>query len=150
MIALSILHHPQILIADEPTTALDPTIKWGILNLLKDLKENCGLTLFIISHDIPYVSKICDQIAVIYKGLLLEISNAHELLKNPLHPYTQELLNKETPNLSSKKENLKYDIETGCPYTNRCPHVKPVCSEKLPPLFEPQKEHLVRCWLYDD
>lgn len=151
MIAISILHHPEVLIADEPTTALDPTIKASILNLLKKLKENYGLTLFIISHDIPYVSKICDQMAVIYRGYLLETAPAKELLNEPLHPYTQELLNIQNKNTSEmKNKSLKFNTEQGCPYTDRCPHAKSICANKLPPFYEYKNGHLVQCWLYEN
>lgn len=91
MIAISLLHQPEVLIADEPTTALDPSLRMGVINLLKGLKEKNNLTLFIISHDISAISHICDHIAVMYRGEIVEMNNAKHLLKSPQHPYTQRL-----------------------------------------------------------
>ncbi|MBI1871746.1 MAG: ABC transporter ATP-binding protein [Chlamydiae bacterium] len=153
MIALALLQHPQLMIADEPTTALDANLKYSILELLKKIKEMEGLTLFIISHDLEAVSTICDSLGIIFRGFLVEYSPASGLLQNPLHPYTQELLKQSGTNISNPGKEPLLEFKTqGCPYTLRCPHTKPKCNHEMPPWFleSGKEDHRVRCWIYEN
>ncbi len=146
MIALALLHHPKLLIADEPTTALDPTLKWGILHLLKELNVQKNLTLLLISHDLKAIGSISHQILVMYKGCLVEQGPAQKILNNPLHPYTQALMGVEK---ASHQKLQKVDSHNACPYTHLCPDVKSICTKKMPPVFI-KEEQEVRCWLYGE
>lgn len=147
MIALALLNQPEFLIADEPTTALDPTLKWGILALLKKLKDQENLTLMIISHDIVSVSKICDWIFILYRGLLVESAPAQDILHQPLHPYTRFLLSEKAAPKTSLL-NSEYS-ENGCPYFHACPSSKEICARRIPTDHSVEGHH-VRCWLYGD
>lgn len=145
MIGLAILNHPEFLIADEPTTALDPSIKWDILFLLQKIKREKGLTLLLISHDLPAVSEMADFIAVLYRGTLVEYSDAKTFADNPLHPYSQSLMS-EHPQPPIEENNLS---KQGCVYAGQCPSVKDICREKDPPHFETNDGRSVKCWLYE-
>ncbi len=146
MIALSLLHYPQLLIADEPTTALDPTLKWGILDIFKKLNAEKHLTLLLISHDIKSIGSISHRILVMYKGCLVEQGPSEKILNHPLHPYTQALMGIEK---SSHYGLREVTSQEGCPYAPICPDVKPICPQKMPPAFSKEAQQ-VRCWLYGE
>jgi oligopeptide/dipeptide ABC transporter ATP-binding protein len=154
MIAMAIVNHPQLLIADEPTTALDVTIQAQILDLLADLREKFGLTMLFISHDLAVVSKVADRVAVMYAGNLVEIGPRDEIFRNPAHPYTRGLL-EAVPTL---KTDRQYPLQTidgtvpplpelphGCPFEPRCDVRVPECARALPPLVEIDPGHWARC-----
>ncbi|HXE91967.1 MAG TPA: ABC transporter ATP-binding protein [Terriglobales bacterium] len=154
MIAMAIVNRPQLLIADEPTTALDVTVQAQILDLLKELRHKFGLAMLFISHDLGVVSSIADRVAVLYAGCLVESASAPEIFTRPLHPYTRGLLNA-VPTLRTDRSRPLASIEgtvppvtappPGCPFEPRCPIRVSQCAAALPPLEEVAPGHLVRC-----
>jgi oligopeptide/dipeptide ABC transporter ATP-binding protein len=153
MIAMALASHPKLLVADEPTTALDVTIQAQILELLRDLKRQMGMAILFITHNLGIVSDFADWVAVMYAGQIVETGPAAELLANPLHPYTQALLDS-VPDLGATTTRLKSipgnvprlgAFPSGCRFHPRCPKAVPECS-LLPPVFAQAKpERLVRC-----
>ncbi len=154
MIAMAIVNRPQILIADEPTTALDVTIQAQILELLRDLRAKFGLSMLFISHDLGVVSQIADRVAVMYAGSVVEMGAARELLARPVHPYTRGLL-EAVPTLRTDRARPLKTIEgtvpamaalpPGCPFEPRCGIRIPECARALPPLEEVAPGHWARC-----
>jgi oligopeptide/dipeptide ABC transporter ATP-binding protein len=154
MIAMAIVNRPQLLIADEPTTALDVTIQQQILDLLNDLRQKFALAMLFISHDLAVVSHVADRVAVMYAGSLVELAPKSAIFKNPAHPYTQGLL-QAIPTLETDRKKPLATIEgtvppvaalpPGCPFEPRCEHRIPACSAELPPLVEVGPEHWARC-----
>ena len=154
MIAMAIVNHPQLLIADEPTTALDVTIQAQILDLLAGLREKFGLTMLFISHDLAVVSKVADRVAVMYAGNLVEIGRRDEIFRNAAHPYTRGLL-EAVPTLKTDRQHPLQtidgtvpplrDLPTGCPFEPRCDVRVPECARALPPLVEIDPGHWARC-----
>lgn len=154
MIATAIVNRPDLLIADEPTTALDVTVQAQILDLLADLRSRFGLTMLFISHDLAVVSKIADRVAVMYAGSLVELGPRDELFRAPAHPYTRGLL-EAVPTLSTERERPLQTIEgtvpplhavpDGCPFEPRCDFRIPDCGRELPPLIEVTPGHWARC-----
>ncbi len=154
MIAMAIVNRPQLLIADEPTTALDVTIQAQILDLLAELRAKFGLAMLFISHDLAVVSQVADRVAVMYAGSIVELGTTHEMFRSPAHPYTRGLLHA-VPNLKTKRGNPLETIEgtvpplhampRGCAFEPRCPFRVPQCTQALPPLIEVAKEHWARC-----
>ena len=154
MIAMAIVNRPELLIADEPTTALDVTIQAQILDLLADIREKFGLTMLFISHDLAVVSQVADRVAVMYAGNLVEIGPHAELFRAPAHPYTRGLL-KSAPTLTTERNRPLQAIEgtvpplgllgTGCPFEPRCDLRVPECRDQLPPLTEVRPGHWARC-----
>lgn len=155
MIAMAISCDPELLIADEPTTALDVTIEAQILELLNELKAEKQMTTVIITHDMSVIGEMTDNVMVMYAGRLVEYADSKTLFTEPLHPYTKALL-KSIPRIGVKEE--LYSIEgsvpsllhlpKGCYFAPRCPFAMDHCRELTPPTFEPQAGHRVRCWLY--
>jgi len=152
-IARAISLNPELIVADEPVSALDVSIQAQILNLLMDLRDQLSLTYLFISHDLRIVKHISDRIAVMYMGKIVEIANGEDLFKRPLHPYTQLLL-KAIPKLEPAKkreeELLKEEIrplplERGCLFQPRCPHFGERCRTEEPILLDEGKDHLVAC-----
>jgi oligopeptide transport system ATP-binding protein len=152
-IARAISLNPELIVADEPVSALDVSIQAQILNLLMDLRDQLGLTYLFISHDLRIVKHISDRIAVMYTGKMIEMANSEDLFRRPLHPYTQVLL-KAIPKLDiSKKghEDLAKEelrptlLERGCLFQPRCPHSKEKCQTEEPMLLDEGEEHLVAC-----
>ena len=152
-IARAISLNPELIVADEPVSALDVSIQAQILNLLMDLRDQLSLTYLFISHDLRIVKHISDRIAVMYMGKIVEIANGEDLFKRPLHPYTQLLL-KAIPKLEPAKkreeELLKEEIrplplERGCLFQPRCPHFRERCRTEEPILLDEGKDHLVAC-----
>jgi peptide/nickel transport system ATP-binding protein len=154
MIAMAIVNRPQLLIADEPTTALDVTVQAQILDLLSDLREKFGLAMLFISHDLAVVSEVADRVAVMYAGQIVESGPAQVLFKSPLHPYTQGLLNS-VPTLRTDRHQPLRTIEgtvpatsalpAGCAFEPRCDTKIGYCAEQAPELVELAPGHFVRC-----
>jgi oligopeptide/dipeptide ABC transporter ATP-binding protein len=154
MIAMAIVNRPQLLIADEPTTALDVTIQQQILDLLNDLRHKFGLAMLFISHDLAVVSHVADRVAVMYAGNLVELGTKADIFDAPAHPYTQGLL-RAIPTLSTNRALPLATIEgtvppiaqlpPGCPFEPRCPYRVAACAMQLPPLVEVSAEHWARC-----
>jgi oligopeptide/dipeptide ABC transporter ATP-binding protein len=152
-IARAISLNPELIVADEPVSALDVSIQAQILNLLMDLRDQLGLTYLFISHDLRIVKHISDRIVVMYMGKIVEIANGEDLFQRPLHPYTQLLL-KAIPKLDFAKKGeeklLKEEygpvpLERGCLFQPRCPHFRERCQTEEPLLLDEGKEHLVAC-----
>jgi len=154
MIAMALVNRPQLLIADEPTTALDVTIQQQILDLLNDLRQKFNLAMLFISHDLAVVSKVADRVAVMYAGNLIELAPKNAIFTSPAHPYTQGLL-KAIPTLATNRKQPLATIEgtvppitalpKGCPFEPRCPSRIPSCAEELPALIEVGRGHYARC-----
>jgi len=156
MIAMAMLCEPKLLIADEPTTALDVTIQAQIMRLFKQLKSSSRTSILFISHDLSVVSQIADRIIVMYAGKICEISPAKQLFEDPLHPYTQGLI-ASVPNLKRKGSKLHsiegnvpslLDPPSGCRFHPRCNKKLEVCSRQEPPEVQ-MKDRIVKCWLYE-
>src|SRR5262249_19814520 len=154
MIAMAIVNRPQLLIADEPTTALDVTIQAQILDLLNDLRHKFGLAMLFISHDLAVISHVADRVAVMYAGSMVEVGTKTDVFTSPAHPYTRGLL-RAIPTLASDPERPLPTIEgsvphaampvPGCPFEPRCPDRIDTCSMQLPPLIEVRPGHWARC-----
>ena len=154
MIATAIVNRPQLLIADEPTTALDVTIQAQILDLLADLQKKLGLAMILISHDLAVVSKFADRVAVMYVGNLIELGSKHDIFRTPAHPYTRGLLDA-VPTLKTDRTRPLPTIEgtvpplhavpAGCPFEPRCNFRVADCALSLPPLEEVSPGHWARC-----
>ena len=161
MIAMALACNPKLLIADEPTTALDVTIQAQILELLNDLRKQRELAVLLITHDLGVVAEVADRVAVMYTGRIVEESPVDELFARPKHPYTEGLL-RSVPKLTGadviKKERLETiegvvpsptDLPPGCHFAPRCPHRMPRCTEGTIPLYQLEGGVQVRCVLYD-
>src|SRR5580698_5954558 len=153
MIAMALASEPKLLVADEPTTALDVTIQAQILDLLRDLKQRLGMAILLITHNLGIVGDIADRVAVMYGGQIVELASARELLRRPLHPYTKALMNS-VPKLRGEAGRLTAipgnvprigNFPPGCRFAPRCPIAKPECSEKIPELLEVEPGRFVRC-----
>ncbi|WP_316900789.1 ABC transporter ATP-binding protein [Pseudodesulfovibrio indicus] len=157
MIAMALACNPDILIADEPTTALDVTIQAQILDLMNDLKARMNGSLMLITHDLGVVARMAQRVAVMYSGKIVELAGVNELFKTPFHPYTRGLL-ASMPTLGEERELNPipgivpgiFDLPGGCRFHPRCPKAYQKCSLLLPPLFEPEPGRKVRCWLYEE
>jgi oligopeptide/dipeptide ABC transporter ATP-binding protein len=153
MIAMALASEPKLLVADEPTTALDVTIQAQILDLLRDLKHRLGMAILLITHNLGIVGDMADRVAVMYAGQIVEMAPADELLRRPLHPYTRALMNS-VPKLRGGAERLSAiagsvprlgNFPPGCRFAPRCPIGKPECSQKIPDLLEVEPGRFVRC-----
>jgi peptide/nickel transport system ATP-binding protein len=154
MIAMAIVNRPQLLIADEPTTALDVTIQAQILELLADLRSKFGLAMLFISHDLAVVSQVADRVAVMYAGSVVELGTKQEIFRAPAHPYTRGLL-EAVPDLKTERGRPLGTIEgtvpplqampPGCAFEPRCGFRVPECARELPPLVEVAQGHWARC-----
>lgn len=156
VIGTGIANNPKILIADEPTTALDVTVQAQILDLINSLKEKYHATVILITHNLGVVAETADRVAVMYAGKIVEIGSVEQIFKNPLHPYTKGLL-KAVPNPMTKIERLEAIPGTvpnlitppgGCRFHPRCPYAMEVCKQKVPELVEIEDGHFVACHLY--
>ncbi|WP_436371367.1 ABC transporter ATP-binding protein [Cytobacillus sp. BC1816] len=157
MIAMALSCRPQLLIADEPTTALDVTIQAQILKLMKNLREEYNTSIIMITHDLGVVAEMADRVIVMYAGQIVEQNNVFELFKHPKHPYTQGLLNS-TPKIHQLKDQLESiegnvptpsNLPKGCKFHPRCPFSMEKCSQQEPPLLQVDSESLVRCWIHE-
>lgn len=157
MIAMALSCNPKLLIADEPTTALDVTIQAQIIELMKELKEKLNTAIMLITHDLGVVAEMSDHVIVMYAGRVVEEANVFDLFKDPKHPYTVGLM-KSKPSLDSNSERLEVitgavpnplNMPSGCAFHPRCPHVMDICREKMPHLIKSEDGRKVRCWLYE-
>lgn len=157
MIAMALSCNPKLLIADEPTTALDVTIQAQILDLMKKLKEELDMGILLITHDLGVVAEMCKRTMVMYAGQVVEQGPVAELFKRPIHPYTEGLLNS-IPKLHGKKERLysiagnvpsPMQVPKGCRFHTRCPHAFDRCRQEEPPLRSVDADRAVSCWLYE-
>jgi len=153
MIAMALASEPKLLVADEPTTALDVTIQAQIIDLLRALKERLGMSMLLITHNLGIVGDVADRVAVMYAGQIVELASARALLSRPLHPYTQALMNS-VPKLGANVARLSSipgsvpdlgAFPTGCRFHPRCPKARADCSEKAPGLIEVETQRWVRC-----
>lgn len=159
VIAIALACNPKLLIADEPTTALDVTIQAQILDLMLKLKKDFATSTIMITHDLGVVAEICDKIAVVYAGEVVEFGTLREVFKNPMHPYTKGLF-AAIPSISGEKlKRLHYisglmpdptDLPIGCSFNQRCDYKLPQCAEISPSDINVNGGHYVRCHLYDN
>ncbi len=159
MIALAMSCNPSILIADEPTTALDVTVQSQILDLMRDLQRDFNSSIILITHNLGVVSQMTQKVAVMYFGRIVELAETRELFHHPMHPYTEGLLNS-VPVLGRKDKQVLVPIKgmvpspteqiKGCPFAARCPHVMDKCREERPELKEHQAGHFAACWLHEN
>jgi len=156
LISIAISCHPSLIIADEPTTALDVTVQRQILELLKNLGEEHKISILLITHDLGIVAEICDKVYVMYAGQVVETSDVFSLYDSPQHPYTQALL-ASVLSINKLKDELiairgevpdMRNYPRGCRFHPRCPYVMDICSEKDPFMIE-RRGRAVRCWLYE-
>lgn len=157
MIAMALSCNPELLIADEPTTALDVTIQAQILELMRELKNKLGTSIMMITHDLGVIAEMADYVLVMYAGMVMEYCSVRDLFQKPLHPYTQGLINS-LPRIDDAKDKLYviegsvpslYDMPEGCRFWPRCPHAKEICKTRIPELYDCGGRK-VRCFLYDD
>ena len=157
MIAMSLSCNPDLLIADEPTTALDVTIQAQILELMEKFKDELGMTLLLITHNLGVIAEVSDRVVLVYAGKTMEYADVEAIFKHPRHPYMMGLL-ESVPRLDDASEELKIikgavptalNLPRGCRFHPRCEKVMDVCKVKPPRILEVEKNHWVRCWLYD-
>ncbi len=157
MIAMALSCLPDLLIADEPTTALDVTIQAQILDLMRRMQHELGTTILLITHDLGVIAEMCDHVAVMYAGLIVEYTDVNTLFENPLHPYTEGLM-AAIPVLGDVRDSLAVipgtvpdliNLPPGCKFSPRCPYAKDICTRQDPALIEAEPGHKVRCFIYD-
>lgn len=158
MIAMAMSCKPKLLIADEPTTALDVTIQAQILDLMRKLGQASDTSIMLITHDLGVVAEMCDRVVVMYAGKVVEETDVHTLFSEPKHPYTQGLL-KSIPKLGEKVGKLDSipgnvptpdELPQGCKFATRCKFATEQCWKKEPQLDKISKDHKARCWLHQD
>ncbi|MBS4205336.1 ABC transporter ATP-binding protein [Lederbergia citrea] len=158
MIAMALACSPEILIADEPTTALDVTIQAQILRLIKDLQKRMDMAVIFITHDLGVVAETCNFVSVMYAGQVVEYADVKSLFKKPKHPYTVGLLNSlprhdiEQEKLIPIKGNVPnaHEMPAGCRFAPRCPFATDLCRTKMPVLVNDEEGNQIRCWIYSD
>jgi peptide/nickel transport system ATP-binding protein len=157
IIAIALSCSPKLLIADEPTTALDVTIQAQVLKLMKELKDKFEMSMIMITHDLGVVVEVCDYVAIMYAGRIVEQGTLEDIFRRTKHPYTEGLFNS-IPNIDNRKEKLKpikglmsdpYDLPEGCNFCDRCDYVMRICKEKAPEKIFFSDEHFVECHLYN-
>lgn len=157
MIAMALSCNPKLLIADEPTTALDVTIQAQILNLMRDIVEDLGTAILLITHDLGVVAEMADKVVVMYAGQVVEYADIFSLFKNPQHPYTQGLIDS-TPKINQLYEQLRsipgtvpspLNYPQGCRFAERCPFTMKQCLSDSPPDTVTPEGHIVKCWLHE-
>ncbi len=153
MIAMALALNPDLVIADEPTTALDVIIQRQIIDLINDLRRNLNLSLMLITHDLSVIMELCDRVGIFYAGKLVEVTGTRGLLRNPMHPYSRGLM-EAFPSIDGSREKLKaidgappslIDPPSGCRFHPRCPYATPKCAEEEPELAKVDEDHLVSC-----
>ena len=156
-IARALITHPKFVVLDEPTSSVDVSVRASLLQLFKELQQNMGLTYLFISHDLSMVEAICERVAVMYLGKVVEVAEAEELFDSPLHPYTQALFSAiPIPDPKTKRKRIILAGEppspanppAGCRFHPRCPHVMDICRSEEPKLEEVKPKHFVACHLY--
>jgi len=157
VIAIALACNPRLLIADEPTTALDVTIQAQVLELMKDLKKELNTAMIMITHDLGIVSEICDKVAIIYAGEIVESGTLEQVYENPQHPYTNGLFGS-LPDIDKDVEFLSpieglmpdpADLPTGCKFHPRCKYAQPICAEVAPAFTQTEEGHFARCLIYE-
>ncbi len=157
MIAMALSCNPSLLIADEPTTALDVTIQAQVLELMNELRREFQAAIQFITHDLGVIAGMADDVVVMYLGRIVEGSTVGEVFHNPKHPYTQGLMNS-IPSLASRKDRLEpikgvvpdpFEVPPGCGFEPRCPHAMEICKTRMPDLKEVAPGHDAACWLYE-
>jgi oligopeptide/dipeptide ABC transporter ATP-binding protein len=156
--AMSLSCQPQLLIADEPTTALDVTIQAQFIRLIKEIQQDLNLSMIVVTHDFGIVAKVCDRVAVMYAGRIVETAPIRELFNNPQHPYTSALM-ASLPQMD-KEVDLLYSIEgqppdllnlpPGCAFAPRCSEAMDVCIKEYPPESAVDQDHTLNCWLHQN
>jgi len=158
MIAMALSCNPSLLIADEPTTALDVTIEAQVLDLMNGLRENFNTAIQFITHDLGVIAQMADDVVIMYLGKIVESATVGEIFHNTKHPYTQGLMNSIPSLATTKKERLipikgvvpdPFEVPEGCGFEPRCPQAMEICKTKIPPLKEVASGHLAACWLYE-
>ncbi|MCD6570575.1 MAG: ABC transporter ATP-binding protein [Deltaproteobacteria bacterium] len=158
MIAMALACRPKLMIADEPTTALDVTTQAQILTLMNDLKDKIGTSIILVTHDLGIVAETCQEVAVMYTGKIVEFSNVDKIFNNPLHPYTNGLM-KALPVIDNRSESSRLytipgtvppftDLPSGCTFHDRCEESMDICAHEFPPVCYPEPDHMVRCWRF--
>ena len=154
--AISMASSPKVIIADEPTTALDVTIQLQYLNLLKDIQQETGMAIIFITHDFGIVARMCDRVAVMYAGRIVESADVRSLFNKPTHPYTQALINSvpqmdRTDRLFSidGQPPALWDLPEGCRFADRCQHARPQCHQEYPGVLRVGEGHVASCWMLD-
>jgi len=158
VIAIALACSPNVLIADEPTTALDVTIQAQVLEMMKGLREKYETSMLMITHDLGIVAEICDTVSVVYAGRVIEHGNLEDVFDNTKHPYTEGLFNS-LPNLADRQAKLKpiqglmpdpSDLPSGCPFHPRCDYAMDICPKERPPKVFRNDRHYVECHLYNE
>ncbi|KAA0550414.1 ABC transporter ATP-binding protein [Bacillus sp. BGMRC 2118] len=158
MIAIAMACRPQLLICDEPTTALDVTVQAQILELMNQLKEENDMGIIMITHDLGVVAEVCDRVMVMYAGKVVEEAHVEELFQHPRHPYTKGLL-QSIPKIGGPKNRLDsipgtvpapHNMPTGCRFADRCSEAMDICRQKQPPTITISDHHHTACWLYEE
>jgi peptide/nickel transport system ATP-binding protein len=153
-IALASSLNPRIMIGDEPTTALDVVVQRGVIQMLKDIQKSLKNTIIIVTHDMGVHANIADRIGIMYAGKMVEEATTEQIFAQPLHPYTQFLINS-LPKFGDKSMRDSCpgsppslaDLPNGCPFHPRCPHVKEICRQQMPSFHHVDENHKVACWL---
>ena len=158
MIAMALACRPELLIADEPTTALDVSIQDQILKLMRSLQQEIGMSIMFITHDLGVVAELCDRVAVMYGGLIMEEADIMDIFREPLHPYTLGLM-ASIPGMNQDKNKMLRSIPgsppdmihppKGCPFAPRCPYTMRICNEERPPYISAGENRRSMCWLLD-
>ena len=157
MIAMAMVCRPKLLIADEPTTALDVTIEAQILKLMKQLRDEIGMSIIIITHNLGVVAELCDYVYVMYAGKIMEQAETFELFDHTAHPYTKGLMDS-IPRIGSNAEHLHtipgvvpnlLHLPKGCLFSNRCPYADDRCRQERPELYQVSQQHCARCFLLE-
>jgi len=154
--AIAISSTPKVIIADEPTTALDVTIQLQYLELLREIQQETGLAIIFITHDFGIVARMCDRVAVMYAGRIIESADVRTLFNSPTHPYTQALM-ESVPRMDRTDRLFAIEgqppalfaLPEGCRFADRCSHVRERCSQEYPPILQPETGHDVSCWMVD-
>jgi oligopeptide/dipeptide ABC transporter ATP-binding protein len=158
MIAMALSCNPSLLIADEPTTALDVTIQAQVLDLMNNLRTEFKAAILFITHDLGVIANMADDVVVMYLGRIVEGAVVRDIFHNPKHPYTQGLMNSIPSLATTRKERLipikgivpdPFEVPQGCGFEPRCPHATGICQKQIPPLREVAHGHLAACWLFE-
>lgn len=157
VIAMALACNPRLLIADEPTTALDVTIQAQVLELMKNLKRNFDTSILMITHDLGIVAEMCDQVSILYAGRVVEHGTLEDIFEDTRHPYTEGLFNS-LPNIKNRRDKLKpirglmpdpSDLPSGCTFHPRCDYVMKICTHQAPQVLNVSETHFVECHLYN-